>query len=97
MDASVHRGLGCILAESRRFVKGGAAVHLPFAKRRLCAIVSERRPVLEEDLKLGVYLAPVLPLARPLPRDVHRSKVEHFDKSVVARENRLVLCRFLCW
>ena len=27
MDASVHRGLGCILAESRRFVKGGAAVH----------------------------------------------------------------------
>ena len=62
----------------------------------VCAIVSllERHPVPEEYLKLGMYLRPILTLARPLPCDVHSGKVEHLEKNIVIGENSLVLRHF---
>lgn len=75
-----------------RSIRSAATLRRKLGGRNL---PSERHPVAEEDLKLSVYLRPVLTLARPLPRDVHRGKVEHLEESLIVWETALFFVTFL--
>ena len=46
-------------------------------------------PIPEEDLQLSVDQIPVLTASSPLFRNVHCGKIEHFQKTIVRREDRL--------
>ena len=44
-------------------------------------------PVGEVNRQLHVYHPPILPPSRPFFRNVHHSKIKHFEQAVVGRKN----------
>ena len=46
------------------------------------------------NFKLGMNLSPVLPMASPFFRDIHGCQIQHFQKAVIRRKNRLAFGHF---
>ena len=46
------------------------------------------------NFKLGMDLSPVLPVTGPFFRDVHGCQIQHFQKAVIRRKNRLAFGHF---
>mgnify|MGYP007073729069 CR=1 FL=1 len=46
------------------------------------------------NFKLGMDLSPVLPVSGPFFRDIHGCQIQHFQKAVIRRKNRLAFGHF---
>ena len=53
-----------------------------------------RHSVPEEDSRLGIDYAPILPPSRPLFRDVYHRQIQHLEQAVICGENRFGLGYF---
>ena len=95
MASAIRCRLVYSIAPGRTDVKGGGftAVHWSTAHR--CAETLDLRswlvlighPILEINCQLCVNLAPILPAARPLFRDVQHSQIQHFQQAVIRGEH----------
>ena len=64
------------------------------AQNKLVLQVVSDQTLFKIDFKLGVDLPPVLPVSCPFLSDIHSRKIQHFQKTVIRRENSLAFGYF---
>ena len=64
------------------------------AQNKLVLQIASDQTLFKIDFQLGMNLSPVLPMASPFFRDIHSCQIQHFQKAIIRRENRLAFGHF---